>query len=159
MIEAIGVCVAIVVISLVVTAIVALFMEYILPFFVEGWHRGVEKRRRQQAEKERHMFEITEDTRLFRATRGWGVAIGWHDFQGLRVEGFRSYGMRIPKPGDMFVSTLGSGRKALFWFRTFERPWRDPSDYFQSSMIPYDYVDELSEDDAAWYEEASKRYC
>jgi len=40
MIEAIGVCVAIVVISLVVTAIVALFKEYILPFLIAGWKRG-----------------------------------------------------------------------------------------------------------------------
>ena len=50
MMEILIVCAAIAAISLVVAALVALCKEYILPFFIEGWNKGREKRRQQGGE-------------------------------------------------------------------------------------------------------------
>jgi len=141
----VGVCVAIVVISLVVTTIVALFKEYILPFLIEGWNKGRGRARRKP------QFSITADTRLFKRVVHWGNTIRWKDYGQLRMCGFRS--RNCPRPGDLLVSDQQSGQKILFWFKTFERPWSDPPDYFEATMVPYSYVYTLSEDDAAWYAE------
>ena len=100
----------------------------------------------------RKKWTITEETRVHKMGNGWGNAVVW-DVIGKSVEGFKS-NFRTPKPGDLLIVKMTNGENALFWFRTFVRPWTKVHDYFIADVYYYKMVSEVLQEEPILYEKA-----
>jgi len=71
--------------------------------------------------------------------------------------GFKSWPSPHPECGDLVVTEMQSGKTAIFRVAGFERPWHDPSDYFEAPLAFWGYEQELTEEQRTEYEVVCSR--